>query len=36
MRTGIDMLVLEDCILHKSDQPAPSDDESWRTEYELD
>jgi carbamoyltransferase len=36
MRTGIDMLVLEDCILHKSDQPAPSDDGSWRTEYELD
>jgi carbamoyltransferase len=36
MRTNIDVLVLEDCILHKSAQPAPVEDESWKEEFELD
>jgi carbamoyltransferase len=36
MRTDMDMLVLEDCILLKKDQPAVESDESWKQEYELD
>jgi carbamoyltransferase len=36
MRTDIDMLVLEDCVLDKSAQPALPDDPSWLQEYELD
>ena len=36
MRTGIDLLVLEDCLLWKSEQPAPNGDGDWRSEYELD
>jgi carbamoyltransferase len=36
MRTEMDLLVLEDCILRKADQPAFEDDEDWRTRYELD
>jgi carbamoyltransferase len=36
MRTDIDMLVLEDCILDKSVQPSLPDDPSWLQEYELD
>ena len=36
MRTNMDMLVLEDCVLTKTDQPVMATDESWRTEYELD
>lgn len=36
MRTDMDMLVLEDCVLHKEDQPAVEQDESWKQEYELD
>jgi carbamoyltransferase len=36
MRTDMDMLVLEDCVLRKTEQPALPDDGSWRTEYELD
>jgi carbamoyltransferase len=36
MRTEIDMLVLEDCVLLKSEQPSVDQDDSWRTEYELD
>ena len=36
MRTEMDVLVLEDCILLKEEQPTPKDDESWREEYELD
>jgi carbamoyltransferase len=36
MRTGMDMLVLEDCVLVKDQQPPVPDDESWRQEYELD
>jgi len=36
MRTGMDMLVLEDCILWKEQQPAVEKDEAWKQEYELD
>ena len=36
MRTEMDMLVLEDCVLYKKDQPPFEDDESWRDRYELD
>jgi carbamoyltransferase len=36
MRTEIDVLVLENCVLYKEQQrPIPKDD-SWRSEYELD
>jgi carbamoyltransferase len=36
MRTEMDMLVLEDCILWKHRQPALQEDRDWRKEYELD
>jgi carbamoyltransferase len=36
MRTEIDLLVLEDRLLWKSDQRAPSGYDDWRSEYELD
>jgi carbamoyltransferase len=36
MRTEIDVLVLEDCLLEKPAQPAFKDVEDWRTTYELD
>ena len=36
MRTEIDTLVLEDCILYKSEQPIWKEDENWRDELELD
>ncbi len=36
MRTDMDLLVLEDWLLWKSEQPAPKGDEDWRNEYELD
>ena len=36
MRTEMDMLVLEDCILRKDQQPAAARDETWKQEYELD
>ncbi len=36
MRTEMDLLVLEDCLLWKEGQPAFEDDEDWRSEYELD
>jgi carbamoyltransferase len=36
MRTEIDTLVLEDCILYKSEQPIWREDENWRDELELD
>jgi len=36
MRTEMDLLVLEDCILYKALQPALDADDSWRNEYELD
>ncbi len=36
MRTEMDALVLEDVLLHKSDQPPFPDDGDWRDEFELD
>jgi carbamoyltransferase len=36
MRTGIDVLVIEDCILYKSEQPTWQEGENWRDELELD
>lgn len=36
MRTEMDVLLLEDCILYKEDQPELTDAESWRDMYVLD
>ena len=36
MRTEMDALVLETCILDKSAQPALADDERWRETFRLD
>jgi carbamoyltransferase len=36
MRTGIDVLVLEDFVLEKAAQSPLVEDESWRTEFALD
>ncbi len=36
MRTEMDYLVLENCLLYKGDQPNWGDDESWKEEFELD
>lgn len=36
MRTEMDLLVLEDCLLWKSEQPKTEKDDSWKQEYELD
>lgn len=36
MRTKIDVLVLEDCILYKENQPKTEKSDAWRQEYELD
>jgi len=36
MRTEMDVLVLEDLMLHKTEQPALEADENWRELYELD
>jgi carbamoyltransferase len=36
MRTEIELLVLEDCILEKSQQPVRPEDEAWKQEFELD
>jgi carbamoyltransferase len=36
MRTEMDVLVLEDCILLKSEQPELEEDEDWRQLYDLD
>ncbi|MCC6953557.1 MAG: carbamoyltransferase [Deltaproteobacteria bacterium] len=36
MRTEMDVLVLEDCVLLKEEQPAVEDDGEWKKEYELD
>ena len=36
MRTEMDLLVLEDCLLFKEEQPVREADESWKEEYELD
>jgi carbamoyltransferase len=36
MRTEMDVLVLEDCLLWKERQPPFADVENWRKTYELD
>ncbi len=36
MRTEMDLLVLEDCVLYKTQQTPLEDDGSWRQEFELD
>lgn len=36
MRTEIDLLVLEDCLLWKEEQPLFEEDYDWRRVYELD
>lgn len=36
MRTEMDYLVLEDCLLAKTEQPAWEKDDSWQQEFELD
>jgi len=36
MRTEMDLLVMEDCILHKADQPPMKEDSDWRSEHALD
>ena len=36
MRTEMDVLVLENCIFLKEDQPAVPKDDSWMKEFELD
>ncbi len=36
MRTDIDLLVMEECMLYKNEQPPFLEDRDWRTEYELD
>jgi carbamoyltransferase len=36
MRTEMDLLVMEDCLLWKSEQPPLADRQDWRSEYGLD
>ena len=36
MRTEMDVLVLENQILYKKEQPKIEKDEDWRDEFELD
>jgi carbamoyltransferase len=36
MRTEMDALVIEGCLLAKAQQPARQDDQSWRQEFQLD
>jgi carbamoyltransferase len=36
MRTEIDLLVMERCVLVKAEQPPPKDGDSWKKDYELD
>ncbi|MFO7654018.1 MAG: carbamoyltransferase [Candidatus Krumholzibacteriia bacterium] len=36
MRTEMDLLVLQECILEKSDQPPLVEEQDWREEFELD
>lgn len=36
MRTEMDVLVLENCILYKEEQPVFAEQEDWRLKYELD
>lgn len=36
MRTEMDFLMLETCVLDKKEQPALTEDKSWRKEFRLD
>lgn len=36
MRTEMDVLVLENCVLYKSDQTPLAEDTDWKKEFELD
>jgi carbamoyltransferase len=36
MRTGMDVLVLENCVLYKKDQKPLEKDSDWKKEFELD
>jgi carbamoyltransferase len=36
MRTAIDILVLENCVLYKSEQKPLEDNTSWQQEFEPD
>ena len=36
MRTEMDVLVLETCVLEKRDQPAFSESKDWKTQFKLD
>jgi carbamoyltransferase len=36
MRTAIDILVMENCLLHKADQKPLEGDTDWQQEFELD
>lgn len=36
MRTAIDVLVLENCVLYKTDQKPSQDDRNWQQEFEMD
>lgn len=36
MRTEMDVLVLQNCVLYKQDQPALQGDTDWKHEFELD
>jgi carbamoyltransferase len=36
MRTEMDVLVIENCLLHKSEQPPWQESDTWRDELELD
>jgi carbamoyltransferase len=36
MRTEMDVLVLENCVLYKAQQPPLATDSDWKTEFELD
>jgi carbamoyltransferase len=36
MRTEMEVLVLEDCVLFKEGQPELTEEKDWRKVYELD
>ena len=36
MRTQMDFLIMENCLLDKKEQPAWQEEEDWQTTYELD
>jgi carbamoyltransferase len=36
MRTEMDVLVLENCVLYKQDQTPLAEDSDWKKEFELD